>query len=303
MGRPCANPVAIYLMRLSGHVYVGKHEHADAAGWPTRGRGPLPSGYSGSGFVWRRVVRKHGATRVHWSLLRVVPPGGDWEGAEREEIARVREKYPGRCANVYDGGDGFTGDDMRRLWSDPEHREMMRGVGRRVGRESWRDPERRRKIVAGLTRARNDPACAARARLALSEATARCWEDREYREAHLRHLQAGQAIGSRRGADRRALEAAVARRDAGRRPLPRDNAVLASAGEPTNPLPASEPTEPARGGKVAAALLALREGPKSAVALGEAIGLPEAAARCKVDQLVRLGWPVQNEGGVYRLLA
>lgn len=300
MGRPCANPVAIYLMRLSGHVYVGKHEHADAAGWPTRGQGPLPSGYSGSGLVWRRVVRKHGADRIRWSLLRVVPPGGDWEGTEREEIARVREKYPGRCANVYDGGDGFTGDDMRRLWSDPEHREMMRGVGRRVGRESWRDPVRRERMLAALAKGQKT-AMRAESRRKRSASRRQQWTDPEYRQRHLAPLLGSQSEAARKGADTWLLRAALRRRDAGEPPLFYDNRVLAEAGEAENSQPMPPPRSPLPRSKVGEALRALQRGPHTPDSPGAEIGLSAQEARYKVDQLVRLGWPVQNEGGVYHL--
>lgn len=51
-------PVALYIFQHipSDLVYAGKHEHREADRWPKRGEGWLPSGYRGSGRIWRAVL-------------------------------------------------------------------------------------------------------------------------------------------------------------------------------------------------------------------------------------------------------
>jgi hypothetical protein len=230
-----------------------------------------------------------------------VRPGGDWEAAEREEIARVRENYSDRCANVYDGGDGFTGDDMRRLWSDPDHREKMRGVGQRMSRAQWEDPDKRERLLAALAKGQRN-AMRAESRRKRSASRRQQWTDPAYREEHLAPLRACQREASRKGADAWLLRAALRRRAAGEPPLCYDNRVLAEAGEAENPLPMPAPRSPLPRSKVGETLRALQRGPHTPDSLGAAIGLSAQEARYKVDALIRLYWPITNDCGTYRLM-
>lgn len=293
-----------FLCAPTGKTYVGKHE-CDPAGWPSEGCARLPDGYPGTGRWVKAARRKHGDSAFSWAILEVVPPGGDWQDAERRHVAAERTRVGKLCMNIRDGGEGHsirTGrEHMLRVWANPAFREKMRGVGQRMGRAQWEDPEKRERMRAALAKGqRNALSPSARARQ--SAAAREHWCDPVFRAERLAVLRANQREGSRRGADAWLLRAALRRRDAGEPPLFYDNRVLAEAGQAANPLPVPPPRDPLPRSKVGEALAALRRGPHTPDSLGAAIGLSPQDARYKIDALIRLYWPIENEGGVYRLV-
>jgi hypothetical protein len=101
---------------------------------------------------------------------------------------------------------------------------------------------------------------------------------------------------------RKALAAAVRRRDRGERPLLGDFRLLAETGEAPNPIEPREPREPRAGNARALALAKLRRGPATAAELAGRLGWPEARARGAIDRLRSMGWPiVVDEEGRFRL--
>lgn len=116
----------IYAFRSpgSGAVYIGKHK-CDCAGWPKRGFGRLPDGYKGSGRAVRRFHERHGEA-VEWRVLVVVDAARDAVNAAERRAIRLARKVLGRkCANMTDGGDGWTSERSRNHWSDPKNRERI----------------------------------------------------------------------------------------------------------------------------------------------------------------------------------
>jgi hypothetical protein len=173
--------VVIYAFRSpgSGSVYIGKHE-CDPTGWPRRGNGRLPDGYTGSGNVVPRFHRRHGAA-VEWRILAVVADA-DWPRAERRAVHLARLIFGRRCVNIRSGGEGFTSAEARSLNADPlvkaKHSASMRQSHARpevkarrsaASRESQNRPEVKAKQSA--TNAR--PEVKARRSAAAKEANAR----------------------------------------------------------------------------------------------------------------------------------
>lgn len=110
----------IYIFRCPrGRVYAGKTTRGVEA-WPHRGRGPLPSGYVGSGRAWKAIFRKHGPA-CEWRVLWTGPEAEVWQ-VERRVIRLTRRVFGNRCVNFKDGGDGFTSEDVHRSWADPGYR-------------------------------------------------------------------------------------------------------------------------------------------------------------------------------------
>lgn len=110
----------IYLfVSPSGRAYAGKHA-CDHTEFPRRGMGPLPSGYKGSGKLWRNVNRKYGPA-IRWIILKRFTDAAraDIDAAERRAIRLVRTLWADRCVNVHEGGDGLTSADAVAIWSRP----------------------------------------------------------------------------------------------------------------------------------------------------------------------------------------
>jgi len=164
----------VYIFRADPWVYTGKHAPAglDACSWPLRGSGPLPSGYKGSGKAWRNAARKHGI--AEWRIL--------WRGPvsrvnaqEVRAVRLVRHVFGERCLNIYEGRDGLSGDDARRLWADPEYRARI-SVARqdphyleRVStaiKAQWEDPDYRANMLETLLSPEHQARAAAAARAA-----------------------------------------------------------------------------------------------------------------------------------------
>jgi len=144
----------IYAFRSpgSGDVYIGKHE-CDPVGWPRRGSGKLPDGYGGSGVAVRNFHRRHGG-EVQWRILALFDDGKDAvNAAERRAVRLARALFGRRLVNVLAGGDGYTSDDLRAMWADPEY------VARRslAHKEAYAQPEVRAKVSAVQAQAQNRP--------------------------------------------------------------------------------------------------------------------------------------------------
>lgn len=110
----------IYAFRSpgSGAVYIGKH-NCDPTGWPRRGGGKLPDGYSGSGKIVSRFHRRHGSF-VEWRLLSVIGGTPDQVNeAERRAIRLTRRIFSRLCVNVLDGGEGHTSASAIAANADP----------------------------------------------------------------------------------------------------------------------------------------------------------------------------------------
>lgn len=122
----------IYLfVSPSGRAYAGRHT-CQHEGWPRRGSGALPSGYRGSGNVWRHVVRKHGPA-IRWIILRRFSSDAAREAindAERRAIRLARHLWADRCMNVYSGGEGLTPEEAKALWADPDYKAKMVPISR-----------------------------------------------------------------------------------------------------------------------------------------------------------------------------
>ena len=176
-----------FLCAPTGKTYDGKHE-CDPTGWPSEGCARLPDGYPGTGRWVKAARRKHGDSAFSWAILEVVPPGGDWQDAERRHVAAERTRVGKLCMNIRDGGEGHsirTGrEHMLRVWANPAFREKMRGVGQRMSQAQWEDPEKRERMLAALAKGQRNalsPSARAKHRAAILQ----LWRDPEYREARL----------------------------------------------------------------------------------------------------------------------
>lgn len=163
----------IYLfVSPSGRAYAGRHT-CQHEGWPRRGSGALPSGYTGSGKLWQNVARKHGPA-IRWIILRRFGPDAaraDIDAAERRAIRLVRAIWGERCVNVLEGGEGSTRADALRMWSCPEFAEKVRAA--------HADPKSKAKMGAAAKAYWSEPEARARRsepefRAKISAATKAC---------------------------------------------------------------------------------------------------------------------------------
>jgi len=99
------------------------------------------------------------------------------------------------------------------------------------------------------------------------------------------------------------LAAARRRRDAGRRPLPADNALLGAARDAPNPRPALPPRVPPPGTHAARLLALLLNRPAGAPEAAAALELTERQVTGLIDRLRAQGWWIEREApsGRFRL--
>lgn len=159
----------IYIFRCPrGRVYAGRHTVSPEAlrCWPSRGAGPLPDGYAGSGTAWQAVARRHRAVLVWRIVARVEGSHAALIVAEQRAIRLARAVFGKGCLNVHEGGDGFTSEQARaqaaRNYARPEYLEKLRTARLALSTDPhWReaitarnrargkDPEFRRKVSLG----------------------------------------------------------------------------------------------------------------------------------------------------------
>ena len=170
----------IYLHRRNdtGEVfYVGKGSGKRA--WKKSDRNPH----------WHNVVNKAGYT------VEIIAKGLTDEEAFWVEPLLI-EAHGGvqNLTNMQEGGKGFTSEDAKRLWEDPEYREKMS----QSMKETWSDPERREMRVQSRKEMYKDPEY----RKKMSQASKEMWKDPEHRakisQANKRRLECdrcGRLIG------------------------------------------------------------------------------------------------------------
>lgn len=118
----------IYVFRgEDGTVYAGQHRARaghDPRGWPRRGCGPLPDGYTGSGTIWRATARW-----AEWRILAVLPARSvDVDRCERQAIRVARRLFGDRCVNLSEGGGQLPALEAMSLGAARAH--MQAGIAR-----------------------------------------------------------------------------------------------------------------------------------------------------------------------------
>ena len=157
--RVCDKPTIIYSLTdpRTGEVrYVGKTIYTLAHRFSIH-MSNARQGYSFHVYRWIRLLLKDGLEPIP-DVIEIVPPGGDWEGAERRWIAHYRARV--KLCNIVDGGGGAVGSErtaeQRKRISDalkgrkktPEH------VARATANRKWsgHTAESRARISAGVRR-------------------------------------------------------------------------------------------------------------------------------------------------------
>lgn len=162
----------IYLfVSPSGRAYAGRHT-CQHEGWPRRGSGALPSGYTGSGKLWQNVARKHGPN------LRRFPEGtprAQVDAAERRAVRLARSLWAGRCVNLLEGGEGLTSADASAMWADPDVKTKISAANKAAQNR----PEVKARNSAANKEAQNRPDVKAR-NSAASKALAQTPERRAF---------------------------------------------------------------------------------------------------------------------------
>lgn len=161
----------IYLfVSPSGRAYAGRHT-CQHEGWPRRGSGALPSGYTGSGKLWQNVARKHGPN-LRWIILRRFPEGtprAQVDAAERRAVRLARSLWAGRCVNLLEGGEGLTSADASAMWADPDVKTKISAANKAAQNR----PEVKARNSAANKEAQNRPEVKARKSAANKEAANR----------------------------------------------------------------------------------------------------------------------------------
>lgn len=180
--------VVIYaFISPSGNVYIGKH-YVDEGAWEAKGSGSLPDGYLGSGEYIKRAHRKHG-DKMKWRILFFCSPAHA-NKSELRAIKLARNSFGIKCKNIKDGGDGFTSQDMRANWANPEYAEKNKASVRaahtrddvklkfkNAAKKRWECAVYRAKHKEGLMAAMRNP------QSPMAKGLTERWSDQKAREA------------------------------------------------------------------------------------------------------------------------
>jgi hypothetical protein len=81
----------------------------------------MDDGYFGSGKIITASLKKHGVHSHTKEIVEILPTRSDLKTREREMITLEMRQDP-LCMNIRPGGEGFSGEELREWWSDPEYR-------------------------------------------------------------------------------------------------------------------------------------------------------------------------------------
>lgn len=159
--------------------YVGKSDHP-----LDRLKDHVKNSRQGSEYPvhdWIRKLLSNGTTPE--VMILAEPPMDSHEGVEQHIIDVIREEGHD-LMNVGDGGEGFTSEEVKRMWADPAVRERVSVALKRY----WQNPEARAKKSASMKRRYKDPAVRAKTGAAIKRHHKDHPETRERMSAIQKHI-------------------------------------------------------------------------------------------------------------------
>lgn len=168
-------------------VYIGKHE--------SRYFNLEHDKYTGSGDYMQKIAGKPGY-KIDFEIIEFV---------STYEVLNYREKYwisqykssDILCTNIKSGGDGFSSEDLKRMWANPEYRKsQLEALAKskstqefsdkisKINKERCSSPEYRKRMSDISKKSfENDPSIKTR----ISDSVKSLWELEEYRNKLLNH--------------------------------------------------------------------------------------------------------------------
>ncbi|QIG57562.1 hypothetical protein [Escherichia phage vB_EcoM-ZQ3] len=167
-------------------IYIGKHE--------SRYFNLEDDNYVGSGDYIQKIKNKPGYA-IDFEIIEFVSTLDVLNEREKFWISEYRKT--GQCVNIKDGGDGFSSNDLKRMWSNPEYREtQLKALAKgkstkefsekisKINKLRCSESEYRKKMSNAMKTAfENDPTL----KIRISNTVKSLWKSDEYRNKLINH--------------------------------------------------------------------------------------------------------------------
>ena len=168
-------------------VYIGKHE--------SRYFDLENDKYRGSGDYIKKIRNKPGY-KIDFEIIEFVSTYEILNSIERYWISKYKSSDI-LCTNIKSGGDGFSSEDLKRMWSNPEYRKaQLKALAKststkefsekisKINKERCASPEYRKKMSNAMKTAfENDPTL----KIRISNTVKSLWKSDEYRNKLINH--------------------------------------------------------------------------------------------------------------------